>query len=132
MMSASPGDTELYERIYMVVMQIPRGAASTYGDVALIVGGGCDGRMVGYALSELVPERALVVPWQRVINREGGISTAGLAQRQLLEAEGLVFGADGRVSLARYRWHGPDAAWAEAHGCRTLPPRDEAEQLSLF
>ncbi len=131
-MSASPGDTELYERIYQVVMQIPHGAVATYGDVALIVGGGCDGRIVGHALSELSPERALAVPWQRVINREGGISTAGLAQRQMLEAEGLIFSADGRVSLVRYRWHGPDAAWAEAHGCRTLPPREEGEQLSLF
>lgn len=127
-----PLAADIRERIYLVVEQIPHGMASTYGDIAVIVGGGCDGRMVGRALSELPSTRAATVPWQRVINREGGVSTAGLAQRQLLEDEGIQFDADGRVPLARYRWPGPDAAWAAMHGCHRLPPREDAEQLSLF
>lgn len=131
-MSIPPIDAELRERIYLVVAQIPRGMTTAYGDVAAIVGGGCDGRMVGRALSELPAGRSTVVPWQRVINREGSISTAGLEQRQMLEAEGITFGADGRLSWARCRWSGPDAAWAAANGCHMLPPRDDVEQLSLF
>ena len=122
----------LYERIYEVVEQIPAGKASSYGDVALVVGGGCDGRTVGHALGALSAARAKHVPWQRVVNREGGISTKGQQQRELLDAEGVPFDSAERVILARCRWEGPDAAWAEAHRFNTLPQREEGEQLSLL
>lgn len=121
----------LYEQIYAVVEQIPRGMVATYGDIAAIVGGGCDARTVGFALNE-TPAAQAHLPWQRVINRQGGISTRGLAQRQLLEDEGVAFDAQDRVIMARFRWSGPSAEWAAAHGFNTLPPRDDAEQLSLF
>jgi len=124
----------LYEKIYLVAEQVPYGMVASYGDIAAIVGGGCDARTVGYALNELPKERA-GVPWQRIISKEGGISTRGLAQRQLLEQEGVEFDARGHVIMARFRWDGPGAEWATAHGCHTLPPRDEgdrAEQMSLF
>ena len=131
----SAHDFALYERIYAVVEQVPPGAVASYGDIAAVVGGGCDARTVGYALGELPAGRARAVPWQRVVNREGGISTRGLQQRQLLEAEGVPFDSAGRVIMARCRWEGPDPAWAEEHGFHPLPPRDEgdrAEQLGLF
>jgi methylated-DNA-protein-cysteine methyltransferase-like protein len=124
----------LYEKIYTVVEQIPPGKVASYGDVAAIVGGGCDARTVGFALNEMPDDRP-AIPWQRVINREGGISTRGLRQRQLLEEEGVEFDARGNAIMARFHWDGPSAEWAAAHGCHTLPPRDEgdrAEQLSLF
>lgn len=131
-MSSTGGD--LYERIYLAVEQVPHGTVATYGDVAAVVGG-CDARTVGYALNELPKGRAQTVPWQRIINSSGGISTRGARQRQLLEAEGIAFDARDRVDLARYRWSGPDAAWAEAHGMITLAPREDADQgqqLRLF
>jgi methylated-DNA-protein-cysteine methyltransferase-like protein len=124
----------LYERIYTACEQVPHGMVATYGDIAAIVGGGCDARTVGYALNEMPKERA-GVPWQRIINKEGGISTRGLTQRQLLEDEGVEFDARGRVIMARFHWPGPSAEWAQAHGFHTLPPRDEgesAEQMSMF
>jgi methylated-DNA-protein-cysteine methyltransferase-like protein len=124
----------LYERVYQVVSQVPAGQVTTYGDVAQVVGGGCDGRLVGQALGAM-GARAEQVPWQRVVNREGSISTRGLAQRALLEAEGVTFDAAERVILAQHRWSGPDAEWAAQHGFQTLPPRDageQAEQLPLF
>lgn len=123
---------QLYQRIYLVVEQIPSGFVSSYGDVALIVGGGCEARVVGDALGAIPRDRIDAVPWQRVVNREGGISTRGLLQRDLLEQEGVQFNAQDRVVMARYRWSGPDAAWAQAHGFQLLPPHDDAEQLSLF
>jgi methylated-DNA-protein-cysteine methyltransferase-like protein len=125
-------DNALYERIYEVAEQVPRGIVATYGDIAAIVGGGCDARTVGYALGELPPGRAGSVPWQRIVAKEGGISTRGLSQRRLLEDEGVAFDARGRVIMARFHWAGPNAEWAAAHGFHTLPPRDEGEQLSLF
>jgi hypothetical protein len=52
----------------------------------------------------------------------------------------VQFGADERIDMRRFRWHGPTAEWAAAHGFATLPPLpslppdDEpgAEQLPLF
>ncbi|HMQ35284.1 MAG TPA: MGMT family protein [Chloroflexaceae bacterium] len=121
----------LYARIYLVARQIPPGQVSSYGDVAAVVGGGCDARTVGYALAELGPAED-DVPWQRVVSRDGTISTRGLLQRQLLEAEGVAFDVQGRAIMPRHRWRGPDTAWCAEHGCTPLPPRDDVEQLGLF
>ena len=125
----------LYERIYQAVALVPAGAVASYGDIAAVVGDGCDARTVGYALNELPKGRAATIPWQRVISATGGISTRGPRQRQLLEAEGVVFDARDRVEMARFRWAGPDPDWAAAHGFYPLPPREGDErgaQLRLF
>jgi methylated-DNA-protein-cysteine methyltransferase-like protein len=122
----------IYTRIYLVVEQIPSGCVSSYGDIALIVGGGCEARVVGDALGAIPREWLERVPWQRVVNREGGISTHGLLQRDMLEGEGVPFDPQGRVVLARCRWSGPESNWARTNGFQVLPPRDDAEQLSLF
>ena len=103
-------DTPLYERIYSIVRQIPPGKVGTYGQVASLVGS-CTARMVGYALAALPYDTD--VPWQRVINRMGGISprsggAGGALQRQLLEAEGVTFDEAGRVDFAVAGWPGPD------------------------
>jgi methylated-DNA-protein-cysteine methyltransferase-like protein len=127
----NPPDSALYERIYEVIAQVPHGMVATYGDIATIVGGGCDARTVGYALGDMPQEHA-DLPWQRIVAKEGGISTRGLRQRQLLEAEGIAFDAHDRVIMARFHWAGPSAEWAAERGFHTLPPRDEGEQLSLF
>ncbi len=121
----------LSERIYRVVRQIPAGEVSSYGDIAAIVGGGCDARTVGYALGDLGPREA-EVPWQRVVSRDGTISTRGLTQRQLLAGEGVAFDEQDRVIMPRHRWRGPDPAWCAEHSCTPLPPRDDVEQLGLF
>ena len=97
-----------YPRIHAVVRRIPAGLVLTYGEVAALAGLPRHARLVGYALHALPAHSA--VPWHRVINARGGISTGRafpggeLLQRQLLEAEGVEFDANGRVSLERFRW----------------------------
>ena len=132
-MPIDPQDRTLFPRIYEVVRQAPRGTVTTYGDVGLIVGAGCDARVVGYAMA-VCPDD---VPWQRVINSQGKISRRpgdGPAKQRLrLEAEGIVFDRRGKIDLERYRWAGPSAEWAAAHGFQTLPPREPpAGQPGLF
>lgn len=120
-------------RIYEVVQQVPSGSVSTYGDIAAIVGGGIDARTIGQALNQVPKDQEATVPWQRIINAQGGISTRGLLQRKLLEDEGVAFDARDRVDLRRFRWAGPSAEWTAEHGFQTLPPTDdEPEQLSLL
>ena len=123
----------LYERIYTVVMEVPRGQVATYGDIAAIVGEGCDARIVGHALGEL-GARAAKVPWQRIVNKTGGISTPGRIQRDMLEAEGVAFDEKGRALMERFHWTGPSAEWAQQHGFRMLDGTEARpdKQLRLF
>ena len=67
---------------------------ASYGQIAALVDR-CTARMVGYAMHAIGPEDA-DVPWQRVINSQGRVSSHGdgigtSLQRQMLEDEGVVF-----------------------------------------
>jgi methylated-DNA-protein-cysteine methyltransferase related protein len=112
-MPSDPAAQTLFPRIYDVVRQVPRGKVTTYGDVAQLVGQGCDARLVGYAMANC-PDDA---PWQRVINAQGKISLQGDSaqkQRIRLEAEGIEFDARGKIDLKRFRWVGPHDEFAPA------------------
>jgi methylated-DNA-protein-cysteine methyltransferase-like protein len=123
----------LYHRIYEVVRHIPPGRVATYGQVAAVVGAPVTARQVGDAMAALrdgAPEPP--VPWQRVINAQGKVST-GRHQQQLLEQEGVVFDTRGCTDLRRFGWPGPDPAWAEANGFTLLPETHaDTQQLDLF
>ena len=99
-----------WQRFYEVVREIPEGRVATYGQVAALAGYPGHARQVGYALHAL-PGDDHDVPWQRVINAKGEVSPRsepeyeGL-QRAMLEAEGVLFDARGRVDLERFRWEG--------------------------
>jgi methylated-DNA-protein-cysteine methyltransferase-like protein len=95
----------IFEKIYEVVKSIPEGKVATYGQVALLAGNPRWARVVGYAL-HVNPEPG-IIPCHRVVNREGRIAPGfafggGGVQRQLLEAEGVVFESDGRIDLEKY------------------------------
>lgn len=101
------GGNSLYERIYNLVRQIPKGKVATYGQIAMLVGTGP--RQVGYAMAALPHDD---VPWHRVINSKGMVSprTGGdgeIIQRVLLEAEGVTFSLSGKVNLREFLWE-PD------------------------
>ncbi|MEW6187441.1 MAG: MGMT family protein [Thermodesulfobacteriota bacterium] len=91
-------------RILEIVKSIPRGRVLTYGQVAALADTPRAARQVGRVLYFY----GASVPWQRVINHYGGLSTykvgSGERQRVLLEKEGLVFRADGTVDLKTYQW----------------------------
>ena len=94
-----------FEKIYEVVKNIPKGKVATYGQVALLAGNPRWARVVGYALH--VNPSPQTIPCHRVVNREGRVAPAFAfggdeVQRQLLEAEGVVFESDGRVDLEKY------------------------------
>lgn len=92
----------LYERIYACVAEIPPGRVTAYGTIGQIVG--CPARVVGYALHHLRTIQRSDVPWQRVINVRGEISTYGNQQRTLLESEGVVFDERGRINFDEFGW----------------------------
>ncbi|MCZ0939386.1 MAG: MGMT family protein [Caldilineaceae bacterium] len=115
----------IYERMLLVVREIPFGRVATYGQIAWIAGAASP-RMAGNALGGLAADTD--VPWQRVVNAKGGVSPRGdpLAtdrQRKLLMEEGVRFETDGRIDLDRFGWDGPDPEWLEANDFTLLPWR---------
>ncbi|OQZ00251.1 MAG: hypothetical protein B6D41_00240 [Chloroflexi bacterium UTCFX4] len=92
------------DRVLEIIRAIPRGKVLSYGQVALLAGAPRGARQVG----RILYARGRSVPWQRVINRYGGLSTykvgTGPEQRALLEKEGVVFTKDGIVDLKKYQW----------------------------
>lgn len=91
-----------------VVATIPIGRVMSYGAVARAAGFPRHARMVARALSA----SAEALPWHRVINAQGRIPARGFdgeddLQRMLLEEEGIVFDAHGKIDMAMHAWH-PD------------------------
>ena len=98
----------LYHQIHEIIRLIPRGKVATYSQIAEIVGG-CTARIVGYAASTIPIDSE--IPWQRVINYKGKISSRSggsgeLLQHELLEGEGIQFDQLGKTNLKYYRWNG--------------------------
>ena len=99
------------DQVIQVVVRIPRGNVTTYGTVAELAGLPRGGRLVGGILHSHSDK--LNLPWQRVINRQGYVSTKCLEhpkalQKALLEAEGVEVSGDFIVDLEKYGWWGED------------------------
>jgi methylated-DNA-protein-cysteine methyltransferase-like protein len=84
----------------------------SYGQVARVLGAGYDARAIGNIM-HATPDDGRHIPWHRVINAQGGCSTAGMTtppdlQQRLLETEGLVFDEKGRCRIKTYLWTPPE------------------------
>ncbi len=94
------------DKVLKIVGRIPRGKLLSYGQVAAMAGSPRAARIVGGILFRLGPGNKL--PWQRVVNSQGGISTfrIGSGERQvaLLKKEGIRFNRAGKVNLKLYQW----------------------------
>ncbi len=98
---------ELYSQILEVIALIPYGKVATYGQIAQLAGLPKHARLVGYVLKHLDPQSE--IPWYRVINSQGKMSTTRLnlrgenIQQVKLCEEGIVV-IDGKVKLKEYQW----------------------------
>jgi methylated-DNA-protein-cysteine methyltransferase-like protein len=94
-------------KVYEFVCQIPEGKVASYGQIAFMTGSWRESRAVGYALHRNPYQGK--VPCHRVVFKDGRLTTGFVfggkdVQRQLLEAEGVKFTADGRVDMDECRW----------------------------
>ena len=135
---------EFRQRVYEIVRMIPYGQVASYGFVARLVGMPRDARQVGWVLHALPDDlvwgrdsdvrhaagsgprtsapvdatreaRLGRVPWHRVINAQGRVSThpdeyGTRRQIELLREEGIDVTDDGTLvhGLEAHRWH-PDS-----------------------
>lgn len=113
--------TRAFEQVYEIVRLIPRGRVLTYGAISERMNKRLSAAAVGWAMNALGNKRdgkfnSENVPWHRVINAKGMLSTSeetGMLgndgrplklQQLLLEKEGIVFGDDQGINLDRYLW----------------------------
>ena len=96
----------LQQAIVQILKQVPRGKVATYGQIARLAGFPRAARQVAWVLHSTSRKEDL--PWQRIVNAQGKISLPApedyALQKALLEDEGIVFDARGRIDLTRYRW----------------------------
>lgn len=96
----------LRQRVLALVARIPPGRVMTYGQLALLAGQPGAAQQVGFIMNGVL--KAGEVPWQRVINAQGRVSThklgLGELQEELLRAEGVELDDTGRCDLTRRQW----------------------------
>ena len=100
------------ERVYQLVLRIPKGRVMSYGLVARVLGRDYDARVIGYIM-HATPKDGRSIPWHRVINSQGRCSTAGLTtppdlQQRLLEAERIEFDEKDKCKIETYLWYPPE------------------------
>lgn len=98
-------DENFFDKVFAVVVQIPKGKVTSYGAIAEYLGSRISSRMVGWAMHA----SPLSVPAHRVLNRNGMLtgkqhfSTPTLMQ-ELLEAEGIKVENDKVKDLKKIYW----------------------------
>lgn len=108
----APRYDAVFEKIYRIVLLIPKGRVMTYGQIARLLGERYSPRLVGWAM-HATPKDGRNIPWHRVINSQGGISTGRVLvhnpdlQKWMLEAEGIAFDDRDKCDLSAYQWSPP-------------------------
>ena len=95
----------LNERLIREALQIadsiPPGRVMSYGQIAALMGRPKNARLVGRIMS--MQDRFGNHPCHRVVNSAGRTVPGWTEQRELLEAEGVEFRANGNVDMRRFR-----------------------------
>lgn len=130
------GYDKVFEKIYRLVLRIPPGRVMTYGQIARLLEERYSPRLVGWAM-HATPRDERNIPWHRVINSQGAISTGRViiqepdVQRLMLEAEGVLFDARGHCDLGVYQWSPrARAARAKVESIRASLTRKESNKKS--
>jgi methylated-DNA-protein-cysteine methyltransferase-like protein len=92
------------QQVEALVARIPKGRVMTYGQLAALCGRPTAARIVGGIAHFGDPD----LPWQRVVNKRGGLA-AGYpggrqGHRQVLEQEGVAVSDDLRVDIDKLIW----------------------------
>lgn len=100
-------DNDFNDRVYVVVAQIPKGRLMTYGQVAAASGAA----WAAWEVGQIAHTGPSDLPWQRVVNRQGGLASGypgGRAgHKAALEAEGIAVSDDYRVEIGQLLWQPP-------------------------
>jgi len=91
-------------RVEALVAEIPQGRIMTYGQIAALCGNARAARIVGGIAHFGNPD----LPWQRVVNKRGGLASGYPSGRQghkqILESEGIEVSEGLVVDMGRLLW----------------------------
>jgi methylated-DNA-protein-cysteine methyltransferase-like protein len=98
-------DAAFKERVYELVAQIPKGRVMTYGQVAAY----CGAAWAAWEVGQIAHTGPSGLPWQRVINKQGGLAAGWpgggrAAHAAALEADGVVVSDDFTVDIGSLLW----------------------------
>jgi methylated-DNA-[protein]-cysteine S-methyltransferase len=91
-------------QVYDILIQIPEGKVTTYGDIAKALGHPRASRQVGRILNK--NPTPILVPCHRVIMSDGSIGGYAFGKarkKELLKNEGLCFNGDNTIDFAKCR-----------------------------
>ncbi len=97
-----------FEKVYLVVRQIPYGRVTTYGSIAQYLGSKGSARMVGWAMNSS-KNSLMDIPAHRVVNRNGILSGknhfgGNEVMAELLINEGIKVVKDKVLDFESYYW----------------------------
>ena len=100
-------ELSFYQKVYLVVKQIPYGKVTTYGAIANKLGSPQAARMVGYALNS--SKNLENIPAHRVVNKHGLLTgkihfMGSNLMQQLLESEGIIIKNNQIQNLEKHIW----------------------------
>jgi methylated-DNA-protein-cysteine methyltransferase-like protein len=104
----NPSNTDnFFERVYVIVRQIPYGKVTSYGAIAKALGAARSARMVGWAMN--ASHHLEDVPAHRVVNRKGLLSgkhhfEGTNLMQQLLESEGIQVIDNQIIAFENHFW----------------------------
>ena len=97
-----------FQRVYEVVLLVPRGRVTTYGAIARYLGSPGAARMVGWAMNQS-HSSPQYIPAHRVVNRQGLLTGKhhfdGIHMMQeMLENEGAMIRENRILNMAEMFW----------------------------
>lgn len=81
-------NSELKNKVFKAVKLIPEGKIAYFGQIANFIGS--DARTVGWILSGMGVEEYELIPWYRVVAKNGFISSLKLGEKGLLQKQILL------------------------------------------
>ncbi|MCM4166852.1 DNA base-flipping protein [Arenibacter antarcticus] len=103
----NPENTNFFQKVYVVVREIPYGRVTSYGAIAKYLGMARSARMVGWAMNSA--HNMEDVPAHRVVNRKGLLTgkhhfDGTNLMQQLLENEGIIIVDNQIVEFEKFFW----------------------------
>jgi methylated-DNA-protein-cysteine methyltransferase-like protein len=96
-------DADFRQRVYELVAQIPKGRVMTYGQIAAL----CGAAWAAWEVGQIAHTGPSNLPWQRVVNKQGGLAAGWpggrSAHKAALEADGIEV-VDDMVNIKQLLW----------------------------
>lgn len=98
-------DAEFKQKVYDLVAQIPQGKVMTYGQIAAL----CGAAWAAWEVGQIAHTGPSGLPWQRVVNKQGGLAAGwpggGMAAHaERLRQDGVEVSADYKVDVSKLTW----------------------------